>query len=90
MRSPSRRARNPWWLLFFVVFTGALLGMVIAEALAGYSALAFLSRDLGVGLDPPLTVDLKVLRFTVGAVLRLNLAVPIGIIIAIWILRLLQ
>jgi len=64
--------------------------MVIAEALAGYSALAFLSRDLGVGLDPPLTVDLKVLRFTVGAVLRLNLAVPIGIIIAIWILRLLQ
>ena len=89
MRS-SRRARNPWWLLFFVVFTGALLGMVIAEALAGYSALAFLSRDLGVGLDPPLTVDLKVLRFTVGAVLRLNLAVPIGIIIAVWILRLLQ
>lgn len=90
MRPPSRRARNPWWLLFFVVFLGALLGMVIAEALAGYSALSFLSRDLSVGLDPPLTVDLKVLRFTLGAVLRLNLAVPIGIVVAIWILRLLQ
>lgn len=90
MRSPSRRARNPWWLLLFVVFAGALLGMVIAEALAGYSALSFLSRDIAVGLDPPLTIDLKVLRFTVGAVLRLNLAVPLGIIIAVWILRLLQ
>ena len=90
VRSPSRRARSPWWLLFFVVFTGALLGMVIAEALAGYSALSFLSRDLSVGLDPPLTVDLKVLRFTFGAVLRLNLAVPIGIVLAVWILRLLQ
>ncbi len=90
MRSPSRRARNPWWVLIFVIFIGALLGMVIAEALVGYPVLSFLSRDLSVGLDPPLTVDLKVLRFTLGAVVRLNLAVPIGIVIAVWILRLLQ
>jgi hypothetical protein len=90
VRPPSRRARNPWWLLFFVVLVGALLGMVIAEALAGYSALSFLSRDISVGVDPPFTLDLKVLRFTIGAVLRLNLAVPIGIVVAIWILRLLQ
>jgi hypothetical protein len=90
VRPPSRRARNPWWLLFFVVLVGALLGMVIAEALAGYSALSFLSRDISVGVDPPFTLDLKVLRFTIGAVLRLNLAVPIGIVAAIWILRLLQ
>lgn len=90
VRSPSRRARNPWWLLFFVVFVGALLGIVIAEALAGYSALSFLSRDVTVGLDPPLTVDLKVLRVTFGTVVRLNLAVPLGIVVAIWILRLLQ
>ncbi len=90
MRSPSRRARNPWWVLIFVIFIGALLGMVIAEALVGYPVLSFLSRDLQVGLDPPLTVDLKVLRFTLGAVVRLNLAVPVGIVVAIWILRLLQ
>lgn len=90
VRSPSRRARNPWWVLFFVIFTGALLGMVIAEAMSGYSALSFLSRDLSVGVDPPFTLDLKVLRFAIGAVVRLNLAVPIGIIIAVWILRLLQ
>ncbi len=90
MRSPSRRARNPWWLLFFVVFVGALLGMVIAEALAGYTALSFLSRELAVGLDPPLTVDLKVVRFTLGILFRLNLAIPVGIVVAVWILRLLQ
>ncbi len=77
-------------MLIFVIFIGALLGMVIAEALVGYPVLSFLSRDLSVGLDPPLTVDLKVLRFTLGAVVRLNLAVPIGIVIAVWILRLLQ
>lgn len=86
----SRRARNPWWILIAVVSLGAVLGIVISEALAGYSALAFLARDLRVGIDPPFTVDLKFVTFTLGFTLRLNLAVPVGITLAIWIFRLLQ
>ncbi len=86
----ARRARNPWWLLIFVMIAGALLGIVISEAVAGYPGLSILARDVRVGIDPPFTVDLKVFTLTVGFTVRLNLAVPIGIIIAIWILRLLQ
>ena len=89
MRS-GRRVRNPWWMLVVVVSLGAILGIVIGEALVGYPVLAFLSRDLHVGGDPPFTVDLKFFTFTLGFTFRLNLAVPIGIIIAIWIFRLLQ
>ncbi len=86
----ARRARNPWWMLVFVMVLGAVLGMVIAEALEGYRVLSFLSRSLAVGVDPPVTLDLKVFTLTLGATFRLNLAVPIGIIIALWIFRLLQ
>lgn len=89
MRS-GRRARSPWWMLAIVVSLGAILGIVIGEALAGYPALGFLSRDLRFGVDPPFTVDLKFFTLTLGFTFRVNLAVPIGIVIAVWIFRLLQ
>ena len=89
MRS-GRRARSPWWMLAVGVSLGAILGLVIGEALEGYRALGFLSRDLHVGVDPPFTVDLKFFTLTLGFTFRLNLAVPIGVVIAIWIFRLLQ
>ncbi len=86
----ARRSRSPWWFLVFVVVMGGILGSVIAEALIGYPRLAFLSRDVRAGIDPPLTLDLRVVSFTVGATIRLNLAILVGIIIAIWVFRLLQ
>jgi len=82
--------RTPWWTLLVVVALGAILGIVISEALAGYPVFSFLARDLNVGVDPPFTVDLKFFTFTLGFTFRVNLAVPIGIVIALWILRLLQ
>lgn len=85
-----RRTRSPWWILLFVVVVGAVLGSVIAEALVGYPALSFLSRDVHVGADPPFTVDLRLFTLTIGATIRLNLAILLGIVLAIWIFRLLQ
>lgn len=77
-------------MLAIVIGSGALLGSVIAEALVGYPVVSFLSRDIRPGLDPPLTLDLGVLTFTIGATIRLNLAILLGIIVAIWIFRLLR
>lgn len=85
-----RRVRSPWWVLVFVVVVGAVLGSVIAAALVGYPVLSFLSRDVHIGIDPPFTVDLRLFTFTIGATIRLNLAILLGIILAIWIFRLLQ
>ncbi len=86
----ARRLRSPWWVLFFVILIGALLGSVIAEAVVAYPVLAFLSKDVRAGIDPPLTLDLRVFTFTIGATVRLNLAILVGIFIAVWIFRLLQ
>ncbi|MGH2348165.1 MAG: DUF4321 domain-containing protein [bacterium] len=92
MRSGQRlaRRRNPWWLLLFVIIAGALLGSVIADAIVGYPVLSFLSRDVRAGIDPPFTFDLRVVTLTFGATLRLNLAILVGIVLAVWIFRLLQ
>ena len=82
-----RRGRSPWWMLAIVIFLGALLGSVIAEALAGYPVLSFLSRDLFYGIDPPFTLNARVLTFTIGMTIRLNLAIILGIIVAFWLFR---
>ncbi|MDR5694054.1 MAG: DUF4321 domain-containing protein [Armatimonadota bacterium] len=85
----ARRYRSPWWVLVFVIVIGGFLGSVIAEAVGQYPAFQFLARSVGAGLDPPLTVDLRLLRLTIGFTVRLNLAMLVGIILAIWIYRLL-
>ncbi len=86
----ARRSRSPWWVLAVVVVLGGILGSVIAEALVGYPLVSFLSRDVRFGIDPPFTINLPILAFTIGATIRLNLAILVGIAIAIWILRLLR
>lgn len=77
-------------MLVVVVVAGALLGSVIAEATSAYPVLDLLSRDIRAGLDPPLTLDLRILTLTGGFTVRLNLATVVGILLAIWIFRLLQ
>ncbi len=85
----ARRGRNPWWVLFFVVLCGGLLGSVIAEAVVGYPLLGFLAREVRAGLDPPLVLDLRIFSLTLGGIIRLNLAMLLGVIAAVWIYRLL-
>jgi hypothetical protein len=40
-------------------------------------------------VDPPVTLDLRVLTLTLGFVVRLNLATVLGIIAAVFVFRLL-
>jgi hypothetical protein len=85
----ARRARNPWWVLLLVVLFGGLLGSVIAEAVAGYPVLGFLAREVRAGLDPPVTLELRIVSVTLGGIVRLNMAMLLGVIVAVWIYRLL-
>ncbi|MDR7556587.1 MAG: DUF4321 domain-containing protein [Armatimonadota bacterium] len=85
----ARRVRNPWWVLTVILLLGGLLGSVIAEAVAGYPVLGFLAREVRVGIDPPVTVNVRVVQVTFGGVLRLNLAMVVGVVVAVWIYRLL-
>lgn len=84
-----RVVRNPWWVLLMVVLFGGLLGSVIAEAVVGYPVLGFLAREVRAGVDPPIALDLRIISLTLGGIIRLNLAMVLGVIIAVWIYRLL-
>jgi hypothetical protein len=85
----ARRVRNPWWVLIVVILSGGLLGSVIAEAVVGYPVLGFLAREVRAGIDPPLTLDLRIISLTLGVLIRLSLAMVLGVIMALWIYRLL-
>lgn len=84
-----RVVRHPWWVLLMVVLFGGLLGSVIAEAVVGYPFLGFLAREVRAGVDPPITFDMRIISLTLGGIIRLNLAMVLGVIIAVWIYRLL-
>ncbi|MGQ0570600.1 MAG: DUF4321 domain-containing protein [Armatimonadota bacterium] len=84
-----RVVRNPWWVLLVVVLFGGLLGSVIAEAVVGFPLLGFLAREVRAGVDPPVTLDLRIISITLGGIIRLNLAMVLGVIVALWIYRLL-
>jgi hypothetical protein len=76
-------------VLLVVILAGGLLGSVIAEAVVGYPLLGFLAREVRAGVDPAVTVDLRIVSVTFGTIVRLNLAMVLGVVIAVWIYRLL-
>jgi len=88
-RTAKRAVREPWWILAIVVLAGAMLGSVVADALGQFTYLAPIGHSVAVGVDPPVTLDLRVITLTLGFVVRLNLAIVLGIIAAIFVFRLL-
>ncbi len=87
MPKPSKRGRNPWWILVVIVIAGAMLGSVLASAVGESTYLSWLGRSRTIGLAPPVVIDLHVLTLTLGRTLRLNLAVVLGILIAAFVFR---
>jgi len=83
----TRRARRPWGAVVLVVLAGGVLGHVVAEAVASVAPLSFLARSVEPGLDPALHLDLGLFTFTLGFTVRLNLAVVLGVVFALWLWR---
>jgi Domain of unknown function (DUF4321) len=85
--APKARTREPWWVLIVVVLAGAVLGSVVADGIGQFTYLAPLGHSVAVGVDPPVTLDLRVITLTLGFVMRLNLATVLGIIVAIYLFK---
>ncbi|MDQ7800371.1 MAG: DUF4321 domain-containing protein [Armatimonadota bacterium] len=83
----TRRTRRSWVPLVFVVLAGGVLGQVLAEAVSAFPQLSFLARSVEPGLDPALHLDLGLVTFTLGFTVRLNLAVLLGVVFALWLWR---
>ena len=89
MARAAKRSREPWWLLVVIVIAGAMLGSVFADAVGQFTYLAPFVHSLAFGIDPPITLDLRVLTVTLGVTVRLNLATVAGIVAAALLFRVL-
>jgi len=84
-----KRGRNPWWILVVIIIAGAMLGSVLANAVGQFTYLSWLARSISIGVTPPVVVDLHVFTLTIGFVVRLNLAIVLGILVAAYVFRML-
>jgi hypothetical protein len=82
--------KTPWMLIFFIVL-GGLIGGLLGEVLRVVSPEGILqdifSRAYDVGLDPPMTLDLKLFSMTIGILFRINLFSLLGILLGIYIYK---
>ncbi len=83
-----RRGQRAWGALLLVLLVGGVVGHVLAESVRNLPGVSFLARTVEIGLEPPLRLDLSLLSLTFGTTLRLNLATLVGVIIALWVWRL--
>lgn len=66
-----------------VIGIGAVIGSVLNALLQGTGAPAWLVQDLPMGLDPPFTLDLLVVRLTVGLTLSMSFCTVLGMLVAL-------
>jgi len=82
----ATKEKNIWVFLIFIlsgIVVGGLLG-VLAEKI---SWLWWLSYGEQFGFTNPVTLDLSVIKFTLGLWIKINVASIIGMILAVFIYR---
>lgn len=82
--------KNVWLLLLFI-FIGAMLGGVLGEILRSISPEGPLrntfTEGFHIGITPPVTLDLRIISFTIGFTFRANLLTLLGGILGIYIYK---
>jgi len=76
-------------LLVLYIALGAIIGALfgkIAELLPPSVVREFFTRSVTPGFEP-VTIDLKIITFTIGFTFTLNIAGVMGIAIAVYMLR---
>lgn len=76
------REKNFWILLVFLL-CGVVIGGLIAYFGAQVSWLSWLSYGEEFGTNGPLGIDLSVLKFSIEIRIKINVAVIIGMLIAV-------
>jgi hypothetical protein len=86
-KGKSRRLGWAQWVL--VMLLGGLLGSTLAalgRSLLGEGPLvSALTRSWTVGLNPPMTLDLKVIQLTFGLSFDVGLLTLVGVLLSLWI-----
>jgi Domain of unknown function (DUF4321) len=82
--------KSPWILLLFVLI-GGLLGGVLGEILrvmAPHGTIqTIFATNYVLGITEPLTIDLVLLKFTIGLGLKINLLSLLGMFLGIYLYK---
>ena len=76
--------KKNFWLNFFLICVGIVLGAMVSEMTAGIPFLSWLSYGLDFGTENPIILDLNVLRLTLG--LSINITVSTIIFVSLSLL----
>lgn len=79
------------WILLLLILVGALLGNVLGEILRAISPEGpvrnIFTEGFHIGITPPVTLDLRIISFTIGFSIRANLLTLLGSILGIYIYK---
>lgn len=75
--------KNPLILVALLV-AGLVIGGVLGDYLGANRDFEILTRGFQIGIEKPLDVNLGILKFTFGFLLKVNIASALGIIAAIF------
>ena len=83
--------KSPWVLLLFLLI-GGLLGGILGEVLQvmapkGGTIQAFFITAVTPGISPPLTIDLILLKLTLGFSLKISLLSVLGMLLGIYLYK---
>lgn len=66
--------RRGFWLHFFLICAGIVVGSMAAEITSGIPVLGWLSYGLDFGTQSPIVLDLHVLQLTIGATVKITVS----------------
>lgn len=82
--------KSGWTLLGFILI-GGLLGGMLGEILTVFSPSeqiqTIFARSLSPGIDPPLTVNLVLIKVTLGFLFKINLLTILGILLGVYLYK---
>lgn len=82
--------KSGWTLLGFIL-VGGLLGGMLGEILTVFSPPepihTIFAKSVSPGLDPPLTIDLVLLKITLGFLFKVNLLTILGIFLGMYLYK---